>query len=828
MRVCLRLLCAFTLVLASGCARKPSESGLFLTEEHWLVNEVTRDIASMLTVDLSREATNSFALRVVPIRLVSKDGATGYRIEALRGKDQPLSSEIHVEPFVWSPDCYAPFIRKVISAWQLKVTPSSTRELESTVMVRQLRNLTAETIQTANVDISQQLATNMLNPDLHEQAAFLLGGFALREAAGSFSDTRQTLCRLSAHLSMARALRENNPSPEGRIADIMLLTLVGRQRDALDAIARLRQTKEKIIGLESWLTALTLRNTEDWRILHAPPKASFVEQLEYYRALCSRLGTSAAVTFLDESSPEMVPDWGRILMERPFSVEEGHRFVEPTLGLELHELEYVHQQVLGKPLGEAPLAPVLNSVPQPCVHRNGNGAIEVQVIDWGMWAQFFQRHICHATIRGVWFMRDRWGVKDYAKQFQDRSAQYFGQLDLFPICIKRWNADARPPNVPEYESAINSCLSLLKRAPQLVNCASWTCLRYRVSGSNAAEKIPKPDEWFRPSMPSGTAYDAGTRFDAFRNLYQLPLPDLEALHTLAPCNCAILSVYCKRKYTHPMTVADFKTEYAEQCEYDLGLLTSLANLVYDKPQEYQRAYQKICDLNPNEFTNLGYYLKEHGLDSEAAAAYQKAVELASDRVRVANNCQWLVNYYYDHGSRDQALNIAEMAAGVYSYRGLETAARLMERAGRLDRAETYFQNISERYEDSMPLFGFYFRQDTAQPGGAYSRKLKDAERKDFPNGLERVALQNFQSPPVDGAAFSSASHTLEKWGLKAGDVVVALDGYRVRTEQQYLGVRSISNDPKMVLIVWRDGQYRQVDVTLDGRRFGVDLKTYHR
>ena len=153
-------------------------------------------------------------------------------------------------------------------------------------------------------------------------------------------------------------------------------------------------------------------------------------------------------------------------------------------------------------------------------------------------------------------------------------------------------------------------------------------------------------------------------------------------------------------------------------------------------------------------------------------------------------------------------------------------ALLLERMGRLDEAESYFEKIGVRYEENGPLVGFYVRQDDVHPGGPYSGKRRQREREVFPDGPQRVTLKDFSGSPQDGASFSSSNATLAYWKLKAGDVVVAIDGYRVHNELQYRIARCFSTDPKMSLIIWRNGTYKEFSVELESRRFGVKLANY--
>lgn len=52
-----------------------------------------------------------------------------------------------------------------------------------------------------------------------------------------------------------------------------------------------------------------------------------------------------------------------------------------------------------------------------------------------------------------------------------------------------------------------------------------------------------------------------------------------------------------------------------------------------------------------------------------------------------------------------------------------------------------------------------------------------------------------------------------KAGLKPGDVLVALNGFRVHTYEQHRVIRSLRKAPELNLIVWH-GQYRHVAPSL--------------
>jgi tetratricopeptide (TPR) repeat protein len=134
----------------------------------------------------------------------------------------------------------------------------------------------------------------------------------------------------------------------------------------------------------------------------------------------------------------------------------------------------------------------------------------------------------------------------------------------------------------------------------------------------------------------------------------------------------------------------------------------------------------------------GFYLAEHKLDDEAAAAYRKGIANAGeeDGVAVSNMSEWLVNYEFEHGRKAQALRLAKSAAEVYSYRGLRTMGRLADRMSRFDEAESYFQKIAERYDGKLPLASFYYRRARLAGDTRYGAKLEPLLKEFLPAGVE--------------------------------------------------------------------------------------------
>ena len=240
------------------------------------------------------------------------------------------------------------------------------------------------TLERESQRLSTLLENDLLDAPTHEQAALVIAALALRESAGYFSDPRRLLCRITAHLAWASALRQGGtPSVDAQMAEIALLALVGRQRVALGEIARLERDSLGNPAVQAWLRSLRLRVTVDCRNLKDPGQASLLERLEHFRALAWSLDVDHALVFSREHGRESVPDWGRRALARGVNLEVGNVFTASATGLELVDLAETWQAARGTPL--ATLDGVLDAPPQRCIVRLEDGSFAPRVIDWGTW-----------------------------------------------------------------------------------------------------------------------------------------------------------------------------------------------------------------------------------------------------------------------------------------------------------------------------------------------------------------------------------------------------------------------------------------------------------
>lgn len=720
------------------------------------------------------------------------------------------SKSLVLQHYLWAPENYTPLTKTLLDSWQ--ITRPSQSSAPNNGLLKRLISPAPETPIKESQRISGELSKQPLDAELHEEAALLLGYFGLQEAGGAFGDTRRTLCRMSAHLALARTLQVKAGTC-GQVAEAILLSLIKRQAEAIEKISLFPP------DLGAWATALKIRNTDDWRILAKPEDASLLEQTEHGRALVRSVGIHAMLKFLQKSERPPMPAWNRIALERYFSVEEGHLLVKPSLAIELQALAQDWKTWSNKDLQEGNLIQLLNDPPTRAVIKSGEAGQQLEVLSWGDIANFHQRHICQSITCTDYFLRSMWGVPDVAAQYEQTVNDKLSGMRLYPIVLKGNAQDAT-----QYARAMKGSLEICKKQPDLVSATNWICLLEKTKFGNQHTQIPHPLNWFAPVLPLGTGYDFHTRYYDLHELYKADLTFWNDLHSAAPYDYDIIRCLRYKKFGAKPTAVQVQESFVKIKDYHLIAMRETADSHKTDPKTYEKYMRKACELDPDLYVGLGKYFLEQNQTENAVFAYQAAFEMAPDRVGVANDCDWIVNYYFDHNRQNDALKIATHAAEVYSFSGLETMAKLMERMGRFEDAEKHFTAISERYDASGPLASFYLRHQ--EKNASYAAAFKSLTAAVFPKGMEKVELSDFTDAPADGVLVKTTNANTQRANLKLGNVFVALDGWRVRTMEQYLWVRDLKKDSPLKLVVWNGAKYVEIIADTPGRRFGNEIETY--
>ncbi len=785
------------------------------TEEAWIVGEILRDITEMAayahgvpvdSVEVSQELTPGDPLPAV-------------RIAARTGTVARYEGTLSLEGWLWNPENYA----GVAAALLGPGLPSSPREISLPVTLLDAR---ASVLAKESARISELLAADMRNPSFHEEAALVLAAFALREAAYAFEDVRFLLGRITAHLAVARSLRgAGSPGPAGAIAEAALLTFGGRQLEAFAALEGLAGAPTP--GAAAWRNALYMYSTSDWR---GRPDGgdSLLEQVQRFRALVRSLRSTTAVARFETAESSQLPDWGRIVTWR-YSGASDSWFVTTQMERELAELDEVWALTRNDRMSPQNLTEALNVPAGRLLVEDGP-----QVLSWGTWAAFYQRHISGVLVAAHQIMDKSLAMPEWAAEYTQDARELFSGLTLHPIVEVR--RTRRAGASAEETLGMDESIALTRRSPELVNTTNWEFLAGTAPHLMPKRGMPEAHSWFSLAVLETSVIDTPSRSrcrllgNASGKAERLE----SALRGFAPHHPLVIELVLDGLPKSEKTVDRVTRELGNRVEFDLAALREIEDVVDEEPEKALPVRERICDLDPNECWDLGWALVRLDRPVEAAAAFQRAIDEAPDRIEVCNNTHWIVNYYFDLGRVGEARAIAESSADTYCAWGLYTQAYLSERMGRPVEAEQWYRARAERYDGdetvSYPLVGFYYRMARVEKDKEYEAKLEELLSRAFPQGLEPLPSLADAASPSDGVLIDGNTPTLGEAGLRGGDVIVGLDGYRVHSPEQYHVVRNFQALPsdarEMRFRVWRQTQYLDLDARVLGRYFGVSLRTY--
>lgn len=825
------LICLLAIV-AFGCSRKPQSSqklpssgGYFQTpfqsESQCIVEAIVSDLAEQIYFAAHHRLPDQKYFSVVANE---KPGTTVdiplYDLQIrLEPKKSDVRMDLRIDGPIWSPEVYRGVADALANSTGL--SGGSGTGTDDTSLLSKLVDSKAETIEEQNKDLSTALENDFANPDLHEKAALLLGAFVLREHSGNFFEIRSPLSRITAHLAMARFLRGSDAYDiNGQMAEALSLTMMNDEALALEKLSAMKTNDTAVAAM---IRALRIRNTGDYRLLSDSTNCSPIEGIQWFGAMASYISTAMAWPRLSDERKQTV-DYVRTANDIGYSVEIGHELLQISLPLEIQEITNVYQLAYDKDFDLKQVVSLLNRTPEYCFSTAPDGKAHVNVIGWGQWAMFFQRHLCHAIQQNFYLMNSMWGVPDDAKQFAAYWDKVVGGLTLYPF-VQRFDCT----DVESYHKSVDDSFKVTAAAPQFVPAQCWNYLCYKVRFAPLYSPNPNPhiNEWHDHNPPPGTVYDLYPRLNHPSLISRADtIAKFEQLHEMAPYDCRISDFILNRKYNGHPTYQQALALYHEVMDYSLNSLRWLANASYDDPKQYEDYMSRAAQLDPSCYYSLGDYAFNHNDEDKAARLYQKAYDGDQDRVRASNHALWLVRYWLKHGRKDRAEQIATEGGNVYSYGGLEAQAVFFELTSNYDAAFGWLNKIDERYNDSVPLVSFCLRYKESTGDGRFEDELQKRVGKIFPKGLEKVSLSDLKGPPTDGVLFLGQNPAMESVGLKKGDVIVAAYGVRVHDTVQYTYQRDTKSTPGLNLIVWQGNAYRELNPVLPGHKFGVDIGNY--
>lgn len=719
-------------------------------EDEWIVGETARRLATLLWPGQRADTT---------VHLAAPGTAQLSFAPAGRA---PIVSTLALADHPWSPAAWLPVARQLGSARSARRQPRPS-------LLPALADASASDLERQAARLSEALARAPDSPDLHEQAALVLAAFGLREAAGPWGDTRETLCAITAHLAFAAALADN-PGFDARVAAIALDLLAGRERPAAAALAKLDARDE---AERAWVRALGWRATADAR--QGPgEKPTRLERREFLRAVSRSRGDEAALAAIGEWPADASPEWARVVLGEAHGVGAGH-----ALGATWFERE--EEEILA-------VARAAGSQAKTAAEALREAGSPRLVLPWATWARAGERHLSQAAERVRRHLDRTLGDREAGRAFWAGVAQRHPTLAAVVFA-------------PESAGACARAAEILRDSPERLLPAAWdraerSCPRERDAGT-----IPPARRYFRAGWPRGTALDAEQRLMVGAlspGIDAATAKRARALLTYAP---ALLA----RELGRDPSEADFSAAYGALAAYHLRALRLWARLAPPGPRK-QLVLERACAIEADECLHAGWALVAAGDVKGARTAFERGVAGSKDRIHVANEVSWLVEHYLDSGEVARARQLATELAEVGSGGGLHVLARLEERQGRLTEAVAAYRQIASRYGRGDLLDAFYVRQQRRH--GKYTAEAAAALARLFPSGLRPVTRAELERLPVTELT-GYAPRDLEEdlrlaWlGVREREQILAVDGFRVENEAQYLCVRSFVDSQELALVVSR-------------------------
>ena len=759
----------------------------YRTEEAWVVTEVVRHVTELSAAAGApgRELTSPVA------------SAPDHRYE-LGGVQVDLSAA------VWSPDAFAPLARALVGEPDPARPPLDVH--------RTLVDLRAQQLVRQAADVDIHLRAHPRDAAGHEAAALVIAAFALREDAWRFTDVRVELNRLTARLAFANALRGGQPpSGDGRLAEIVLLTLANHQRQAvaaLDEASRAGRGAEWSAGVR----ALRLRVDQDWRAIDVPQTATRLEQLEYFRSrrvtMPGRLGAQELEAL--GAAVDADTDWQRIVVSRGQSVSDSWLFSVKSLDRELAEARAVLTGRGGQVGSEAEVIHAVSSV------SSASGGAEV--LPWEAWAAQFQRHLANGISQIDRHYRHRIGdaaAADRAKRAID------ARLLAMPLLPLAGISRTTGPNGGLVDAErLDDAITLAAASPERVPAYLWEFLATATRYEPLGREMPDARAWFG-TPAARTPYNAADRSASDPAVGRTAL---DALLAEAPHDYDLAARVLSLTHGGRATPAVLRAAFGARLDYDLRAMHLAIDASTDD-DERLALQERACVVSPTECADLGDLMVWRGRPDAAARAFERAfADPSFEAVGMANRSRWLVRHYERSGASDRAEALADRVADTGALVGLESKAWLTERRGDFDTAEALHRRIAERYELPGGLYGFYHRMVHDRRRSDYEPRLRELESALLPDGRVDAAT-SLSAPPGAGVVITKDSPFSRRHNIQVGDIIVGVQGGRVRNLAEYRALNAVPDHERMDLTIWR-GRIFRAEFEATARLMGVEFRNH--
>ncbi len=336
-------------------------------ESQFIVTTILQDVAEQLFYAKERRLPNSNQLAITIFESASSiRGRPDYELNCqfpgLPGVHIPL----HVDGPIWSPAIYQESIAALSKT--LELNPETNSTADDLQLLRTLTDMSAVTMEKENQRVSAALRQGIQDPLLHEESALLLATLAIRDHAGEFFDNRWLLCRVTAHLALARQFSASRQlGKNGLVAEAALFVLMNNQTNALSLLQAFSKDDEDVVR---WTRSLRALCTSDYRELGAVKDPTPLERISHFLAFARVVNLDVAWANLSKKEQQIV-DMVRIAMTEGYCVETGHELLALALPLELQEIASVYELRHQRQLKAVELCSALNALPYRSFDENG-------------------------------------------------------------------------------------------------------------------------------------------------------------------------------------------------------------------------------------------------------------------------------------------------------------------------------------------------------------------------------------------------------------------------------------------------------------------------
>ena len=745
-------------------------------------------------------------------------------------KEKHYSEELNFPEYIFDPKSYQTLTDKLF----LDVK-KMTEESQHFAILEQSMDLKNRKLQALNVSVSDALKGNPFNSSLHEDAALLLSIFAWKEAAGKFYDVRETLCKVSARLAVAAALRPKtqNESLNAKIALIISDVLLGREVAAELKIATTWPKPLQNSFEKSWKRGIQIRNKYAWNLIEDFKTVSTLEKLELFRAQIVRLGNDEAVNNMKTeiySSDSVKPHTAylRILNTqtsqsgRP-SVSDGHYLSQVALLAECFEIKEIFESSVNPFSLEESMHMAIEALMQ---NREDH---EDLLISDTMWSEFFERHILNQSVAILNFMRFSWGALEVANQFSNKMISALEPLPLFTLVHAKFipHSDSDRTKYTEdgkkrCEEASLKAFKFIRENEEKVVARTWRYYYYPSKNSDSKNK-QKLKEWFHRGFPYGTTYNCFNRF--LHSTYHKPWSkSLSNYHKLAPNQPWFSNKILIANKKRIKSFEQGEKLFGEMLAFDKQGLNNVASalILRNAENDALRVYQQLSIYDSRAFKSIAKIHLLRNREKKALEAYEKYHENNPNTVSKANYSEWLMHQYFLQGKIEEARKVADFAGKVYSYHGLETMIEFYVHQGNFDAAVDYANKVKLRYNDDRSLINLYARFHDQYKFEDKLRIKHDGVFKEiFPEGFQEIDLISLgNKKPERGLIMTGSSSILALSNLNINkDIIVGIDGYKVNNVKQYSYIRKLKRNGTLTLLVWQKGKYVELQFNLIKRLF---------